>query len=108
MLPDRSLIFIDPPYYNKGSELYTSFYEKDDHALIRNKLLSVCKPWMLTYDDDDQIRYLYRDRRQYLFDIGYSLQEKRIGNELLIASKGLRVPSATKERQVNRPQHRAA
>ena len=63
---------------------------------------------IVTYDDAPQIRGLYRDRRQYCFDINYSLQEKRIGTELLIASKSLRLPTEARDRQVNRPQYRAA
>ena len=65
-------------------------------------------PWIVTYDDGPEIRSLYRSRRQYCFDINYSLQEKRVGTELLIASKGIKLPDVIKDRQVNRPQYRAA
>lgn len=57
---------------------------------------------------NEKLSSLYRSRRQYCFDINYSLNEKRLGTELLIASKGLRMPEIVKERQVNRPQYRAA
>lgn len=107
-LPRDSLFFIDPPYYKKGSDLYTSFYKPDDHAALAAKIMDLDLPWIVTYDDVPEIRGLYRNRRQYCFDINYSLQEKRIGTELLIASKGLKLPDATRGRQVNRPQYRAA
>jgi len=107
-LPEESLLFIDPPYYKKGPGLYTSFYQADDHALLAKKVLELEHPWVVTYDDTPEIRGLYRSRRQYSFDINYSLQEKRTGTELLIASKGLRLPQALRDRQVNRPQYRAA
>jgi DNA adenine methylase len=106
-LPPNSFLFIDPPYFRKGPELYTNFYKPDDHAKLAAKVLSMDRPWVVTYDDVAEIRRLYRDRRQYGFGINYSLNEKRVGAELLVVSKGLRVPEATKATQVNRPQYRS-
>ena len=105
-LPANSLLFVDPPYFNKGSILYTSFYKPDDHATLAAKMLTVDWPWLVTYDDVPEIRRLYRDRRQYSFGINYSLHEKRVGSELLVVSKRLKVPDVARSRQVNRPQYR--
>lgn len=107
-LPQRSFIALDPPYYKKGASLYTSFYSPDDHADVAAAILATERPWILTYDDVPQVRALYSSRRQYSFDIRYSVQNKRTGTELLVVSKGLRVPIEVKERQVNRPQFRRA
>lgn len=107
-LPENAVYFIDPPYYAKGSSLYTNFYKPDDHAKLAAKVLALGCPWVVTYDDVPEIRRLYRDRRQFNFGINYSLHEKRIGSELLVVSKGLRVPDVARDRQVNRPQYRAA
>lgn len=107
-LPSRSLMFIDPPYFNKGSTLYTSFYRPEDHAGVASKVLASDRNWVVTYDDTPEIRALYRARRQFCFDINYTLHEKRVGTELLIASKGIKMPPIVRERQVNRPQYRAA
>lgn len=84
---------IDPPYYNKGSTLYTNFYEPKDHAEISKIILSVEKPWVLTYDNALEISELYKSRRQFNFNLNYSAATKRVGTELLVVSKGLRVPS---------------
>ncbi|MBC7767455.1 MAG: DNA adenine methylase [Phycisphaerales bacterium] len=105
-LPECSLLFIDPPYYKKGSSLYTSFYLAKDHARVAEVVTGLENPWIVTYDDAPEIRQLYKGRRQYCFDINYSLNEKRLGTELLIASKGLKIPAEARERQVNRPQYR--
>lgn len=107
-LPTDSLIFIDPPYYNKGASLYTNFYRKEDHTDVAQRIIEMERHWIVTYDDAPEIRRLYRDRRQYCFDVAYSLHEKRIGTELLIASKGIKIPEVARDRQVNRPQYRAA
>lgn len=108
ILPADSLLFIDPPYYKKGPGLYTSFYRPDDHERVAEAVQSVDLPWVVTYDDVPEIRRLYRARRQFSFDINYSLHEKRVGSELLIASKGLKLPGVFRDRQVNRPQYRVA
>lgn len=106
--PSRTLLFIDPPYYEQGSSLYANYYKAEDHAVLARKVLSLCRPWIVTYDNADEIRGLYRDRRQFSFDINYSLQEKRMGKEILVASKGLRMPVETRTCQLKRPQYRAA
>lgn len=107
-LPKTSFLFIDPPYFKKGSSLYTNFYQSKDHDAVARRIVESEKNWVVTYDDAPEIRALYKNKRQYRFDINYSLHEKRIGTELLIVSKGIRMPDIVRDRQVNRPQYRAA
>jgi DNA adenine methylase len=95
------MLFIDPPYFKKGPGLYTSFYKPDDHSILAKSVLKVSTPWVVTYDDTPEIRSIYKERRQFSFDVNYTLQDKRLGTELLIASKGLRMPSETRDRRVN-------
>lgn len=91
---------IDPPYYRKGPCLYTSFYRPEDHGDVAYAVKNLRHPWIVTYDMSDEVRRLYRDFRQFEFDIRYSVQSKRVGTELLIASKGLRVTSEIRSRRV--------
>lgn len=105
--PDyRSFMFIDPPYYAAGADLYTSFYNDADHADLAAVISAIERPWILTYDPAPEISTLYRWNRQYAFDQFYSAQTKRTGTELLIASKGLRLPAEVRARQHFRPQYR--
>ena len=106
-LPKSTFFCIDPPYFSKGRELYTSFYNPEDHAVLASKIMGLGNPWVVTYDSVPAISKLYRDARQYQFNINYSVKTKRRGTELLIASKGLRLPSDIRDRQVNRPRYRA-
>ena len=85
-LEKNIFFFIDPPYYNKGSSLYTNFYKPKDHENVAKAILALDKPWIMTYDNVEEISKLYQDCRQYPFNINYSLQTKRKGNELLITS----------------------
>ena len=107
-LPEDTFFCVDPPYFNKGSSLYTSFYNPEDHAVLADAIIALERPWIITYDNTPEITGLYKSRRQFEFDINYSVETKRKGTEVLIVSKGLRVPNTIKERQVNRPQYRAA
>lgn len=107
-LPDELFFCIDPPYFNKGSSLYTNFYDHADHTALADTILGLDRPWILTYDNVDEVKKLYSARRQYQFNLNYSANVKRVGTELLIASKGLRIPNEFKDNQSHRPQYRTA
>ncbi len=108
MLPKHTFFYIDPPYFNKGSSLYTSFYDSAEHGDVANAIIRLEHPWILTYDNVDEIRKLYRKRRQFVFDINYSVQIKRVGTEILIASKGLRLTPEIKSHPAKGAQNRVA
>ena len=98
----KNLFFcIDPPYFNKGSQLYDSFYQSSDHEKVASSVLNLKCPWILTYDNTMEIRRLYKSRRHFTFDINYSLQTKRKGTEILVASKGLKVPHEIRAGQIS-------
>lgn len=88
-LPEKSIYGIDPPYFVKGSTLYTNFYEPKDHRLISDLLNNIDRSWILTYDNSPRIQELYPERRQHRFNLNYSAAHKRIGTELLIVSDDL-------------------
>lgn len=95
-LPDRSVFFLDPPYYGKGSRLYTNYYEPDDHGRLAEAVLGLKNPWLVTYDNEAEVRDLYAARKQVPYFITYSLARKRVGTEVLIASEDLRLPESTR------------
>ena len=95
-LPARSLVNIDPPYFNMGPELYTSFYTPKDHAALARTIRSLSKPWMLTYDDAPEICALYAGLPGTRKALNYSAQVKKVGVELLVVSPLLRLPPSLK------------
>ena len=101
-LPPRSLLFIDPPYFKKGPGLYTSFYRPADHAALADRIGRIETPWVVTYDDTPEIRHLYSCHPQFSFNLHYSLNDKRIGQELLIASEAVGMPPEEGRRQADR------
>lgn len=91
-LPSNTFFCIDPPYFNKGASLYTNFYIEEDHALLAKKIDQLEFPWIVTYDNALEIQKLYSKHDQYLFNIKYSAQIKKVGTEILVTSKGIKVP----------------
>ncbi|MGD8174808.1 DNA adenine methylase [Marinimicrobium sp. ARAG 43.8] len=99
-LPENSFYCIDPPYYDKGSTLYTNFYEHDDHKDLSNEIKGLERSWILTYDNVPEIRRLYRGRRIYTFDINYVAAKKRVGSEILVAGKWVKIPNSLDVKKV--------
>lgn len=94
-LPLRSLLYIDPPYFEKGQSLYTNYYNKDDHTTLSENINNINSHWILTYDLAEEIKELYLKHRQYSFSLQYSAQIKRRGTELLVCSDNLTIPQNT-------------
>ena len=93
-LPKRTFVNIDPPYFAQGPELYTSFYEPEDHVKLARAVRKIRQPWMVTYDDVAEIRAIYRGLPLYQQELNYSAQKKRIGVELLVMDPRLAMPGA--------------
>jgi len=83
-LPENSLLYLDPPYYHKGAGLYRNFYNHDDHVAICNKLKEVNYPWIVSYDNAEEIKEIYSGYRQEEYFLNYTAQEKRKGSEVMI------------------------
>ena len=92
-LPEKTLIYLDPPYYVKGSGLYRNFYEHKDHVLIAKTLEDVKHPWIVSYDDTEEIREIYKPYRQDKYFLSYTAQEKRKGSEVMIYGPTIEIPS---------------
>ncbi|ORU92306.1 MAG: DNA methyltransferase [Cycloclasticus sp. symbiont of Poecilosclerida sp. M] len=88
-LDSKTLINIDPPYYNKGKELYQNFFEHEDHIALYKSIMKVKLPWMVTYDNTPEIYEIYKEHNPHLFSLNYSAQSKRRGAELLMLSPEL-------------------
>jgi DNA adenine methylase len=91
-LPSKTLLYLDPPYYVKGSGLYRNFYGHDDHVKIARALNSVRSPWIVSYDNVPQIKEIYDQYRQDEYFLSYTAQDKKKGSEVMIYGPGIIVP----------------
>ena len=85
---DELFINFDPPYVTKGVVLYKNYFNEEDHISLANKIKSSLQSakWIMTYDDCDLIKNLYRDYNPRPFNLQYYAGTKRVGNELLISN----------------------
>lgn len=89
---EKPFVYLDPPYYAKGSGLYLNYYEPDDHKRLASYVKKATFPWVLSYDNVPEVRSLYAGLRQVPFALYYSAREWRIGSEVLILKRGLVFP----------------
>lgn len=90
MLPQDSLIYLDPPYYVKGQGLYRNFYIHEDHVQIRKALDRVRTKWIVSYDNCDEIKDIYSGYRQEDYELNYSAYYKMKGSEVMIYCDNLK------------------
>lgn len=85
---EKTFFFIDPPYFNKGKDLYTNFFNEKDHielaAFIKNKLSK--QPLLISYDKCPQIENLYKGYNTKIMLLNYSVQNKKKGEELFFSN----------------------
>ena len=77
-LPDKKMVYLDPPYYVKGSQLYRNHYTHDDHSLIAEEIKKISCPWLVTYDNCNEIKSLYSDVDGIEFPLRYSTHKSRV------------------------------
>lgn len=82
------LIYIDPPYVIKGSNLYLNFYTKSDHEALASIIKKIRKRWLISYDNCELINYLYHQFHRISFKLAQGTSNK-IGEEMLIFQPGL-------------------
>lgn len=91
---ENTFMYLDPPYYVKGQELYRNFYEHQDHVDIKNQLIKMpVLHWVATYDNTKEIKEIYKNQKVMDFDLQYSAQSKRVGSEVMIFSDNLHIPT---------------
>lgn len=91
-LPKETLFYLDPPYYNKGKELYLNYYLDRDHKLIAEEINKAKKQkWVITYDDVELIKQLYKKNKQINYSLVYSVGKLKKGKEIMIFSNNLKL-----------------
>ncbi|MDN8320811.1 DNA adenine methylase [Acinetobacter baumannii] len=91
-LPNNSLVYLDPPYYVKGQGLYRNFYVHDDHVKIRKALDKIKSKWIVSYDNCDEIKEIYKDYLMTDYDLNYSAYHKIKAKEVMFFCESLNTP----------------
>lgn len=90
----KTLLYLDPPYYEQGRELYYDYYKPDDHAQLAKFIGAKMKKrfWVVSYDNVAPIKQLYAGYRRVVYNVGYSARETRTGKEVMFFSPMLCIP----------------
>ena len=96
-LGKNSLLYLDPPYVQKGPGLYENSFDDNDHRMLSHRIQSYDGNWMVTYDTDILVDELYVPSKNWAITvdeikIGYSAARSRnVATERLVLGPGLRL-----------------
>ena len=89
---EKTLVYLDPPYYVKGRDLYLNYYNDDDHRDIAKAIKKYKGKWLISYDAVPFISELYRDYRTKEYYLSYSAGNPSKGKEIMVYSDELVIP----------------
>ena len=91
----NALLYLDPPYYQKGKQLYKDYFTEHDHESLRRaigKLHNV--DWVLSYDNCPEVNTMYWGAWYRDVVMNYSLARKRHTSEIMFFSSYEMIPTA--------------
>ncbi|CAD7288255.1 DNA adenine methylase [Campylobacter suis] len=87
-------IFFDPPYYKQGKNLYTNFFNHEDHQILGTAIKKLDDLlWILTYDNAPEIYNIYKDYSPKKYKLQYSAKNKIKETELFFSSSKTKIQS---------------
>jgi DNA adenine methylase len=89
---EKSLVYFDPPYYQKGGQLYRNYYRPEDHVKIARRVREIKTPWLVTYDNCREIVDLYSGVNSVEFQLNYSTHKARPKGEEIMFYNGVSLP----------------
>lgn len=110
-LHGSSLVYLDPPYVEKGPGLYLNSYTEQDHRDLAEVVRTELEvPWMVSYDDHALVREIYAGAPESAINLSYSAYGNgRRVKELLYLSDDLVAPTMAEKRgKYAKPWHAAA
>lgn len=92
----KTLVYFDPPYYEKGKELYVNYYKNNDHQHIAKKIKRIKKAqWIVSYDNKKEIKAMYSGCNQIKYMLNYSAATISKASEIMFSCKGLNLSKKT-------------
>lgn len=86
---DNSLFYLDPPYYVKGGQLYMNYFKHEDHIRIFNEVKKLKHYWLVSYDNQTEIKEIYKGIKNITYLLRYTAGTKHNGSEIMFASDSL-------------------
>jgi len=89
----NAIIYLDPPYYEKGYCLYKNHYKHVDHVNIAKAVRKLNGHWIVSYDNVPEIIDIYSDIPRREFNISYSAGKTKKGKEIMFFSNNINIPT---------------
>lgn len=90
---ENRFTYYDPPYYEKGEELYKNYLTHEDHVLIADLIKNDFSNWLVTYDNSPEIEKLYDIYKINRYLLNYSVANSGKAEELIFSSNDQLWPS---------------
>lgn len=90
---DQAFCYYDPAYVKAGSSVYMESLKPSDHIKIAQKITNLKDDnWIITYDNEQIIKDIYKDHPIREFDLNYSISSSRVGREIMIFGNEMLIP----------------
>lgn len=90
-----TFIYLDPPYFTKGKQLYLHYFTYNEHIRLRNVIDNIKYDWIISYDNTPEIKEIYKDYPMRKTLLNYSTGMKRKAEEIMIFKKKSLIPVET-------------
>lgn len=88
----KTLVYYDPPYFEKGKLLYHNFYSYEDHKSLASFIRKTSHPWIVTYDNVSEIKELYEGEDFAEFEISYYAHTERPKGKEVLFYNNIKLP----------------
>lgn len=86
----KTLLYFDPPYFEKGGSLYMNYYQKSHHEDVCKVIKSLqYVNWVVSYDNVPEINKLYLDCAKIDYSLTHTAAKSKIGQESLFFSSNI-------------------
>lgn len=87
----NTFIYLDPPYYKKGKQLYMNFFTHNDHIKLYETIKKLPYHWLVSYDNRKEIKDIYKHNPKFTieYNLRYTAGQKCSGQEIMFASDNL-------------------
>ena len=101
-LPQKTLVYCDPPYFNKADRLYLNHYQPGDHAKLAKSIQeSLSHHWLVSYDAAPEITKHYSQRRSFFYDLQYNAANAYKGREAFFFCDRVALPEISSVTCIN-------
>jgi DNA adenine methylase len=96
--PAEWFVYLDPPFYRKAERLYRHYFREADHLALREVVLGLGSPYLLSYDAAPEVRALYAGANTHGVELLYSATKRGdlVRADEIVVTNLERLPASTR------------